>query len=43
MDDCLNFLLCVGGTLLIEQLMLVVMGEIWSCHLSFASVARRCF
>jgi hypothetical protein len=46
LDDCLNSLLCVGGilvTLLIEKLKLIVMGEIGSCHLSFASVARRCF
>jgi hypothetical protein len=30
-------------TLLIEKLKLVVMGKIWSRHLSFATVARRCF
>ena len=46
LDDCLNSLLCEGGirmTLLIEKLELVVMSEIWSRHLSFATVARRCF
>ena len=46
LDDGLNSLLCVGGilmALLIEKLKLVVMGEIWSGHLSFATVARRCF
>jgi hypothetical protein len=46
LEDCLNSLLCVGGillALLIEKLKLVVMGEIWSRHLSFATIARRCF
>ena len=47
LDDSMNSLLRVGGilmTLLVEKLKLVVMGEIWSGrHLSFATVARRCF
>lgn len=46
LDDLLHSLLCVGGilvTLLIEKLELIVMGEIGSCHLSFETVARRCF
>ena len=34
--------LAVLTLLLIEKLKLAVMSEIWSRHLSFGSVARRC-
>jgi hypothetical protein len=48
-EDRLNSFLCVGWVLLtllllmIEKLKLVMMSKIGSRHLSFASVARRCF